>query len=59
MWVDPTNVKRPYFEIFSHLYTDLLEDEEKFHAFFKNEYRAVLPFVTTGGRGNTKKKHQL
>jgi len=33
MWVHPMNIniKRPDFEIFSHLYPDLLEDEEKFH----------------------------
>ena len=49
MWVHPINIKRPDFEIFSHLYSDLLEDEEKFH-----EYRAVLQSVTTGGIRNEK-----
>jgi len=34
MWVHPINIKRPDFEIFSHLYPDLLKDEEKFHGFF-------------------------
>jgi len=29
------NIKRPEFGIFSHLYPDLLEDEEKFHGFFR------------------------
>jgi len=49
VWVHPINIKRPDFEIFSHLYSDLLEDEEKFH-----EYRAVLQSVTTGGIRNEK-----
>jgi len=35
MWVHPINIKRPEFGIFSHLYRDLLEDEEKFHGFFR------------------------
>jgi hypothetical protein len=35
MWVHPINIKRPEFGIFSHLYPDLLEDEEKFHGFFR------------------------
>jgi len=34
MWVHAINIKRPDFEIFSHLYPDLLEDEETFHGFF-------------------------
>ena len=34
MWVHPINIKRPDFEIFSHLYPDLLEVEEKFHGVF-------------------------
>ena len=33
MWVHPINIKRPDFEIFSYLYPDPLEDEEKFHGF--------------------------
>jgi hypothetical protein len=35
MWVHPINIKRPEFGIFSHLYPDLLEDEEKFRGFFR------------------------
>jgi hypothetical protein len=35
MWVHPINMKRPVFEIFSHLYLDLLDVEEKFHGFFR------------------------
>jgi hypothetical protein len=35
MWVHPINIKGPEFGIFSHLYPDLLEDEEKFHGFFR------------------------
>jgi hypothetical protein len=35
MWVHPISIKRPEFGIFSHLYPDLLEDEEKFHGFFR------------------------
>jgi len=35
MWVHPINIKRPEFGIFSQLYLDLLEDEEKFHGFFR------------------------
>jgi len=35
MWVNPINIKRPEFGIFSHFYLDLLEDEEKFHAFLE------------------------
>jgi hypothetical protein len=33
MWLHPINIRRPEFGIFSHLYPDLLEDEEKFHGF--------------------------
>jgi hypothetical protein len=35
MWVHPINIKRPDFEIFSHLYPDLLKNKEKFHGFFR------------------------
>jgi len=35
MWAHQINIKRPEFGIFSHLYRDLLEDEEKFHGFFR------------------------
>jgi len=35
MWVHPINIERSEFGIFSHLYPDLLEDEEKFHGFFR------------------------
>jgi len=35
MWVHLINIKRPEFGIFSHLYRDLLEDEGKFHGFFR------------------------
>jgi len=35
MWVHPINMNRPDFEIFSHLYPDLLEVEEKFHGSFR------------------------
>ena len=31
----PIDIKRPGFRVFSHLYRDLLEDEEKFHGFFR------------------------
>jgi hypothetical protein len=33
MWVHLINIKRQEFRIFSHLYWDLLEDEEKFCGF--------------------------
>jgi hypothetical protein len=58
MWVHPINIKRPDFEIFSHLYPDLLEDEEKFHGFFRMNIEQFYR-LSTGGRGNTKTKHQL
>ena len=35
MWVHLINIKIPEFRIFSHLYPGLLEDEEKFHGFFR------------------------
>jgi len=35
VWVYPINIKRLQFGIFSHLYPDLLEDEEKFHGFLE------------------------
>ena len=35
MWGHQINIKRPEFGIFSHLCPDLLEDEEKFHGFFR------------------------
>jgi len=35
MWVHPINMKRPEFGICSQFYSDLLEDEEKFHGFFR------------------------
>ena len=34
IWVHQINIKRPDCEMFSHLYPDLLEDEEKFHGGF-------------------------
>ena len=34
MWVHLINIKIPDFEIFSHLYPDILEVEEKFHGLF-------------------------
>jgi hypothetical protein len=34
-WVHPTNIKRPEFGIFSHLYPNVLEDEDKFHGFLE------------------------
>jgi len=35
MWVHPVNTKRPEFGIFSHLYPDLLECENKFYGYFR------------------------
>jgi hypothetical protein len=35
MWVHPINIKRPEFGILSHLYPDLVEDEEKFPVFLE------------------------
>jgi hypothetical protein len=35
IWVHPINIKRPEFGIFCHLYGYMLEDEEKFHGFFR------------------------
>jgi hypothetical protein len=35
MWVHLINIERPEFAIFSHLYQDLLEDEENFHGFLR------------------------
>ena len=35
MWVHAINIKKPDFEIFRHLYPDLLEDEDKFNGFFR------------------------
>jgi hypothetical protein len=35
IWVYPINMKRLEFGIFSHLYPDLVEDEEKFYGFFR------------------------
>jgi len=35
MWGHPIKIKRPQFEIFSHLYRDLLEDENKFRGLFR------------------------
>jgi len=35
MWVHLINIKIPDFEIFSHLYPDILEVEEKFHGLFR------------------------
>ena len=37
MWVHLINMKRPDFEIFSQLYLDVLEDEDKFHGFFRTK----------------------
>jgi len=58
MWIHPINMKRPDFEIFSHLYLYLLEVEENFHGFFRMNIEQFY-HVTLGGRGNTKTKHQL
>jgi prolipoprotein diacylglyceryltransferase len=38
MWVHPIRIKRPEFGIFSHLYWGLLEDEQKFHGFFRMNF---------------------
>jgi len=46
MWGHPINIKGREFGVFSHLYPDLLEDEEKFNGFIWKENRAVLPSVT-------------
>jgi len=46
MWGHPINIKGTEFGVFSHLYPDLLEDEEKFNGFIWKENRAVLPSVT-------------
>jgi hypothetical protein len=35
MWVHLVNIKIPEFGIFSQLYPALLQDEEKFHGFFR------------------------
>jgi hypothetical protein len=35
MWVHPINIKRQEFGILSHIFPDLLEDEEKFHGFLE------------------------
>ena len=35
MWVHPINIKRPEYGIFCHIYRNMLEDEEKFHDFFR------------------------
>jgi len=68
MLVHPINIKRPDFELFSHLYPDLLEDEGKFHGFFlerisssstvchnwwERKYKNKTP--TIGGRLHLKK----
>jgi len=40
MWVHQLNIKRAEFGIFSHLYPDLVEDEEKFHCFFRMDIKS-------------------
>jgi hypothetical protein len=35
MCVHPINIKRPEFGIFCHLRRNMLEDEKKFHGFFR------------------------
>jgi len=35
MWVHPINIKRPKLGMFSHLYRDLPDDDEKFHGFLE------------------------
>jgi hypothetical protein len=37
----------------------MLKDEEIFHGFFYILHRAIVLSVTTGGRGNTKKKKKI
>ena len=71
MCVHPMNIKRTYFEIFSHLYPDLLEDEEKFRRFFRmniEQFYRLSQLVgeeiknktqTIGGRLNLKKDLQI
>jgi hypothetical protein len=57
MWVHPIKIKRPEFGIFSHLYRYLLEDEEKFHGFFRMNieqfYRLSQLMVEEIGKQNT------
>jgi hypothetical protein len=71
MWVHPINIKRPEFGIFSHLYRDLLEDEDKFlgpfrrtssnatvcHIWWQRKYENKTP--TIGGRFHLKNDLQL
>jgi len=72
MWVHSINIKRPEFGIFSHLYLDLLEDEEKSHGFFFRmnmsnstvshswwERKYENKTLTTGGRFHLKNNLQL
>jgi hypothetical protein len=66
MWVHPINITRPEFGIFSHIYPDLLKDEEKFHGFFKinvsnstichswGDRKYENKTLTTGGRFHLK-----
>jgi hypothetical protein len=71
MWVHLINIKRQEFGIFSHLYRDLLEDEEKFlgpfrrissnatvcHNWWQRKYKNKTP--TKGGRFHLKNDMQF
>jgi hypothetical protein len=55
----PDNIKRPEFGIFSHLYPDLLEDEEKFHGFFRTNIEQFYRLSPLVGEEIRKREHQL
>jgi hypothetical protein len=59
MWVHPINIKRPEFGKFSHIYPYLLEDEEKFHGFYKLNIEQFYHLSQLGGEENTKTKHEI
>jgi len=63
LWVRLINIKRPEFGIFSNSYPDLLEDEEKFHGFFRNNieqfYRLSQLMGEEIGKQNTNYKRAI
>ena len=58
MWVQPINIKRSEFGIFSNIAVSA-RGRREISWLFWNEHRIILPSVTTGGTGNMKTKHQL
>jgi hypothetical protein len=49
MWGHLINIKRPEFGMFSHVYSDLLQEKEKFYVFLKMKVEQFYHLSELGG----------